>query len=93
MSDEPTQPAASTEPDKEEDLNRAYPASRRPATLFVNNFYVTGAGSFIRIAFGESAELPTGTQYRVAVALPLDDAKELARIVGNMVAEIEAEKQ
>jgi hypothetical protein len=92
MSDDPTAPASSPGADLEQaSLDRHYPSSRRPATLFVNNFYVTGANSFIRIAFGESAQEPTGTQYRVAVALPLEDAKELAKVVGEMVAEIEEE--
>jgi hypothetical protein len=41
--------------------------------------------------FAESAEAPVGSQYRVAVVLPIEDAKELGRIVLNMIAEIESE--
>jgi hypothetical protein len=76
-----------------EGLNKFYAPSREPATLYVNNFYVTGSSEIIRIAFGESAAGPVGTKYRVAVAMPLEDAKELARILQRMTDDIENEKE
>jgi hypothetical protein len=68
-----------------------YDRSRKIPATFVNNFLVTGAQDLIRIAFAESAEEPTGPQYHTAVILPLEDAKELARIILKMVADMEAE--
>jgi hypothetical protein len=93
MADDP-QTVSETEEEKlrEDRLNRNYPPSREVPAIFVNNFYVTGTGPIIRIAFAESAEDPPGNKYRVTVALPIEDAKELARVVGEMVTEIEAEE-
>jgi predicted DNA-binding transcriptional regulator YafY len=68
-----------------------YARSRKISATFVNNFLVTGTSSMMRIAFAESAEEPLGPQYRVAVVLPIEDAKELGRIVLKMAAEIENE--
>ena len=81
-------------PDHGEDIpddDVLYARSRRISATFVNNFLVTGTSSIIRIAFAESADIPVGPQYHVAVALPLQDAKELGRIVLKMIAEIESE--
>ena len=69
----------------------AYARSRKLPAIFVNNFYVAGTASGIRIAFAESAEQPIGPQYHAAVVLPVEDAKELARIVLRIVSEIENE--
>jgi hypothetical protein len=68
-----------------------YERSRKVAATFVDNFLVSGNSSTIRIAFAESAGSPVGSQYRVAVVLPIADAKELGRIVLKMIAEIESE--
>jgi hypothetical protein len=69
----------------------AYERSRKIAATFVDNFLVTGTPTMIRIAFAESAEPLVGSQYRVAVVLPIEYAKDLARILLNMTAEIEGE--
>lgn len=79
------------ETEENKDINRIYPRSRKVPAIFVDNFLVTGNSTIIRIAFAESADEPPGSQYRVAVALPLADAKELGRIVLKMIAEIESE--
>jgi hypothetical protein len=77
--------------DEEATLNEAYPASRQMPAIYVNNFYVTGSSTIIRIAFGESANEPPGTQYRTTVAMPLEDARELVRVVAEMIAELDEE--
>jgi glutaredoxin len=87
-----TEEEGETEEERRERLRKNYPLSRQVPSIFVNNFYVTGASSFVRIAFAESAEEPPGNQYRVTVTLPLEDAKELARVVAEMVSEIEEEE-
>lgn len=75
----------------DEGLQKDYGLSREPITIYVNNFYITGSGAMIRIAFGESAEEPIGTKYRTAVAMPLEDARELGTILLNMTSDIEKE--
>jgi hypothetical protein len=77
--------------DEDAGLEEAYPASRQMPAIYVNNFYVTGSPIIIRIAFGESASDPPGTQYRATVVMPLEDARELVRIVGEMIAELDEE--
>ncbi len=97
MSDDPQatpdeEEGSAEEKRREDRLRRNYPPSREAPAIYVDNFYVTGTGSIIRIAFAESAEDPPGNRYRVTVALPREDAKELARIVGSMVGVIEVEE-
>jgi hypothetical protein len=80
------------ETDDDQDFDAGlYALSRKISATFVNNFLVTGTSSMIRIAFAESADAPVGPQYHVAVVLPLEDAKELGRIVLKMISEIEGE--
>jgi len=76
----------------EEELRKDYPITREIPATYVNNFFVTGSPVIIRIVFGESADEPVGTKYRVAVAMPLDDARELVRVVSEMIAEIDQDK-
>ncbi len=78
--------------EREEDLRKSYGPSRESPAIFVNNFYVTGSTQIIRIAFGESADEPIGTRYRVTVAVPLGDARESMRIVSEMISEIDEEE-
>jgi hypothetical protein len=58
--------------------------------IFANRFYIVATEAFTRIAFGESA---TGIQefYRMAVVLPTEDAKALARSLSRLIAEVEEE--
>jgi hypothetical protein len=70
-------------------LTRNYAPSREMPAIYVNNFYVTGSSHIMRIAFGESSDEPVGTKYRVSIAMPLEDAKELSRVVQEMVKRVE----
>lgn len=66
-------------------------ASRAPAAKYANRSYARVNGGFLRVAFGE--ELVQGDpRYHTAVMLTLEDARELAFLMYDLV-ETEMERQ
>ena len=69
------------EPQSWKDVHDAFSG---PA-IFVNRFLLS-AGPIVRIAFGETFDIEAPMHYRVGVAMSIDDARELATILNNMLA-------
>ncbi len=62
-------------------------------SLFCDHFSADGYQSSrtIRIAFGEWISKDVYPVYRTAVTMPLSDAKELMRVLGVLIKDIEAQ--
>jgi hypothetical protein len=58
-----------------------------PATL-ANRFFITLGPTGARIAFAEQATPDTPSIFRVAVVLPFQDALELTRVLGVLLAPV-----
>ena len=56
----------------------------------MNRFNCAQFGSLVRLSFGEQYDEEITPTYRAAVMLELNTAKDLARILGEFVAGVEA---
>lgn len=66
-------------------------AARAPSAKFANRAFAQVVGQFLRVAFGEELA-PADPRYHTAVLLTLDDARELAFLIYDLV-ETEKERQ
>lgn len=60
--------------------------ARKIPALFADFFFAESTSRYVRISFGEARDedVPE-TQYRMAVVLPMDDARELAKVLMDIV--------
>ncbi len=71
------------------ELSQPVPGEELPA-LFANRFYIVAGPRTTRIAFGEGVENGS-SRYRSAVVLPMDDAKELAQMLSELIRKVESQ--
>ena len=67
----------------------AYSWKRDVAAIYADSFEVSiiPDAQMTRMAFGEFAGRGKPTFIRVAVAMPIEDARELVRVLGNLIRE------
>jgi hypothetical protein len=67
------------------------PGEELPA-LFANRFYIVAGPRTTRITFGEGID-NGASRYRSAIVLPMDDAKQLAEVLADLLRKVEVQSQ